>query len=69
MQPTPDSTVAAVGAPPERADEMFLEGPRSRIAEFCTDPHRVFGGAFEAQTTLFKTSDSITPRVKAPLTE
>jgi hypothetical protein len=36
MQPAPDSTVAAVVAPPERADEIFLEGPRSRIAEFCT---------------------------------
>jgi len=35
-QPAPDSTAAAVVAPPERADEMFLEGPRSRIAEFCT---------------------------------
>lgn len=33
------------------------------------DPHRFFGGAFEAQTTLFKTSDSITPRVKAHLTK
>src|SRR5258705_12341170 len=36
MQPAPDPTVAAVVAPPERADEIFLEGPRSRIAEFCT---------------------------------
>src|SRR6266576_552904 len=36
MQPAPDSTVAAVVAPPERADEIFLEGPRSRFAEFCT---------------------------------
>jgi uncharacterized protein (TIGR00730 family) len=36
MQPAPDSTVAAVVAPPERADETFLEGPRSRFAEFCT---------------------------------
>ena len=36
MQAAPDSTVAAVVAPPERADEIFLEGPRSRIAEFCT---------------------------------
>src|SRR5438093_5543498 len=36
MQPAPDSTVAAVVAPPERADEVFLEGPRSRFAEFCT---------------------------------
>src|SRR5437016_6301624 len=36
MQPAPDSTVAAVVAPPERADEVFLEGPRSRFAEFCS---------------------------------
>src|SRR2546427_5454185 len=36
MQAAPDSTVAAVVAPPERADEVFLEGPRSRFAEFCT---------------------------------
>src|SRR5689334_17849750 len=36
MQPTPDSAVAAVVTPPERADETFLEGPNSRIAEFCT---------------------------------
>ena len=31
-----DSTAAAVVAPPERADEIFLEGPRSRFAEFWT---------------------------------
>src|SRR6476620_11754350 len=36
MQAGPDSTVATVVAPPERADEIFLEGPRSRFAEFCT---------------------------------
>src|SRR5438105_12109262 len=36
IQPAPDSAVAAVVAPPERADEIFLEGPRSRFAEFCT---------------------------------
>src|SRR6478672_6436115 len=36
MQPAPDSTVGAVVAPPERSDEIFLEGPRSRFAEFCT---------------------------------
>src|SRR6516225_417196 len=36
MQPTPDSAIAAVVTPPERADEIFLEGPNSRIAEFCT---------------------------------
>jgi hypothetical protein len=33
------------------------------------DPHRFFGGAIEAQTNLFKTSDSITLRVKVHLTE
>src|SRR6516164_4961871 len=36
MQPTPDSAIAAVVTPPERGDEIFLEGPNSRIAEFCT---------------------------------
>jgi uncharacterized protein (TIGR00730 family) len=36
IEPAPDSTVAAVVAPPERADEVFLEGPRSRFAEFFT---------------------------------
>src|SRR6059058_3230923 len=36
MQPAPDSAVAAVVAPPERADEIFLEGPSSRFAEFWT---------------------------------
>src|SRR6266487_5272790 len=35
VQSPPDS-VAAVVAPPERADEIFLEGPRSRFAEFFT---------------------------------
>src|SRR5229473_487150 len=35
VQSVPDS-VAAVVAPPERADEIFLEGPRSRFAEFFT---------------------------------
>src|SRR5437773_11213610 len=35
VQSAPDS-VAAVVAPPERADEIFLEGPRSRFAEFLT---------------------------------
>ena len=30
------SDTAAVVTPPERADEIFLEGPRSRFAEFCT---------------------------------
>src|SRR5207245_10674739 len=32
----PPDSVAAVVAPPERADEIFLEGPRSRFAEFFT---------------------------------
>src|SRR5882757_3399388 len=36
MQTAPDSAMAAVVTPPERADEIFLEGPRSRFAEFCT---------------------------------
>src|SRR5437763_7355135 len=36
VQPAPDSAVAAIVAPPERADEIFLEGPRSRFAEFLT---------------------------------
>src|ERR1700746_3575580 len=36
MDPAPDSAAAAIAAPPERADEIFLEGPNSRFAEFCT---------------------------------
>src|SRR4030095_2488499 len=36
LDSAPDSAVAAVVTPPERADEIFLEGPNSRIAEFCT---------------------------------
>src|SRR5437763_15618038 len=36
VQPAPDSAVAAIVAPPERADEIFLEGPRSRFTEFLT---------------------------------
>jgi uncharacterized protein (TIGR00730 family) len=32
----PASAMAAVATPPGRADEIFLEGPNSRIAEFCT---------------------------------
>src|SRR5919197_1418161 len=36
IDPAPDSAVAAVVTPPERADEIFLEGPNSRFAEFCT---------------------------------
>src|SRR5437660_4306404 len=35
VRSAPDS-VAAVVAPPERADEIFLEGPRSRFEEFFT---------------------------------
>ena len=34
IDPVPDSAV--VVTPPERADEIFLEGPRSRFAEFFT---------------------------------
>ena len=36
MQPAQDSPAAAVVTPPERADEIFLDGPSSRFAEFCT---------------------------------
>lgn len=36
IDPTPDPATAALVTPPERADEIFLEGPRSRFAEFCT---------------------------------
>ena len=36
IQPAPDSAPAAIATPPERADETFLEGPNSRIAEFLT---------------------------------
>jgi uncharacterized protein (TIGR00730 family) len=32
----PESAGAALTASPERADEIFLEGPRSRLAEFFT---------------------------------
>jgi hypothetical protein len=32
----PQSSGSAVTAPPERADEILLEGPRSRIDEFVT---------------------------------
>src|SRR3989442_6629849 len=32
----PEPAGAALTPPPERADEVFLEGPRSRFAEFCT---------------------------------
>src|SRR5215467_3411046 len=35
-QSVPDSAVVAVVTPAERADEIFLEGPRSRFAEFFT---------------------------------
>src|SRR5205809_3268385 len=34
IDPASDSAVGAVVTPPERADEIFLEGPRSRFAEF-----------------------------------
>src|SRR2546430_15473273 len=34
IDPVPDSAV--VVTPPERADEIFLEGPRSRFDEFIT---------------------------------
>ena len=33
---TPDSATSALTAPPQRADEIFLEGPRSRFEEFFT---------------------------------
>src|SRR5436309_5617149 len=36
MQSAPDSAMAAVVTPPERADEILLEEPRSRIREFIT---------------------------------
>src|SRR5574338_1529129 len=36
IDPTPDSAVAPVLTAAERADEVFLEGPNSRIAEFYT---------------------------------
>ena len=36
MQPAQDSPAAAVVTPPQRADEIFLDGPNSRFAEFCT---------------------------------
>src|SRR6187397_2132731 len=36
IQRSQDSAVAAVVTPPQRADEIFLEGPNSRFAEFCT---------------------------------
>src|SRR5215467_10945609 len=32
----PASAITAVATAPGRADEIFLEGPNSRIAEFCT---------------------------------
>ena len=32
----PEPQHAHLISPPERADEIFLEGPRSRFAEFCT---------------------------------
>ena len=36
IDPVPDSARSALTPPPERADEIFLEGPRSRFAEFFT---------------------------------
>ena len=36
MQHAQDSPAAAVVTPAERADEIFLDGPNSRFAEFCT---------------------------------
>src|SRR6187401_559905 len=36
MQTRQDSAAAAVVTPPDRADEIFLDGPSSRFAEFCT---------------------------------
>jgi uncharacterized protein (TIGR00730 family) len=36
MQHAQDSPAAAVVTPPDRADEIFLDGPNSRFAEFCT---------------------------------
>ncbi len=33
---TPDSATSALTAPAQRADEIFLEGPRSRFEEFFT---------------------------------
>src|SRR5881398_328856 len=36
IDPVADSATSALTAPPERADEIFLEGPRSRFAEFFT---------------------------------
>jgi uncharacterized protein (TIGR00730 family) len=36
LDPAPDSATAAIAVPPQRADEIFLEGPNSRFAEFCT---------------------------------
>ena len=36
MQTTQGSAAAAVVTPPDRADEIFLDGPNSRFAEFCT---------------------------------
>src|SRR5436309_4511376 len=35
-QPAQGSPAAGLVTPPERADEIFLDGPNSRFAEFCT---------------------------------
>src|SRR5919106_2275244 len=36
MEKKPDSAASVLLTPPECADEIFLEGPRSRFAEFYT---------------------------------
>jgi uncharacterized protein (TIGR00730 family) len=35
IQPAQDSPTTAIVTPPQRADEIFLDGPSSRFAEFC----------------------------------
>jgi uncharacterized protein (TIGR00730 family) len=35
IQPAQDSPATAIVTPPQRADEIFLDGPSSRFAEFC----------------------------------
>src|SRR6516162_1887648 len=36
MNKAPESRESALTSPPEPADQIFLEGPRSRFTEFCT---------------------------------
>lgn len=36
LDPAPHSAAPAIAAPSERAEQIFLEGPRSRFAEFWT---------------------------------